>query len=613
MSSIERIAGIRPPSGQAPEDESQLGFRPRLPMTSWYWPSELLGTVGRVLMARMFGSYADQREMQAALEHRRRFHDFSDGDDLWLDFIADIGDGWNSCYSMAWLLAQPELALPYAGETILTRRGQVLIMGGDEVYPTPSPNAYRDRLAGPYLAALPAPPSDDGMALFAIPGNHDWYDGLVSFLRLFSQLRWIGGRQTRQARSYFALRLPHGWWLWGIDIQLNEALDRPQLEYFTALASEHVQPGDRVILCTPEPSWVHRYIKKTSDYGILDFLERQVIQPQGAQLALTLTGDLHHYSRYVDAAGGQPKVTAGGGGAFMHETHNLPQRIMVPQGGTETPFEKVVSFPAAAESRRLMWRNLGFPFLNPHFCFGWVSLRPFNITIGLLGGAYVVLAALLISAGRQENLARRLQVSTGKAFIAIADALLHALWQAPALLLVLVFLAIATYRFCDLKKPWWRLFWGIGHGTAHFVLCLGLTGAFLWFNLHVLRLPMAPPTILDREAIALSVVFSSVFALEMQILGGIAAGLLFGLYLTVTNLWFHGHTDEASAALRIPDFKNFVRLHVQPDGCLTMYPVCVRRVCRQWRFRPGVQGAPWFAPEDENLQPRLIEPSVAIR
>ena len=46
-----------------------------------------------------------------------------------------------------------------------------------------------------------------------MPGNHDWYDGLKAFRRLFCTGRSIGAWRTRQERSYFACRLTHGWWL----------------------------------------------------------------------------------------------------------------------------------------------------------------------------------------------------------------------------------------------------------------------------------------------------------------------------------------------------------------------------------------------------------------
>ena len=86
-------------------------------------------------------------------------------------------------------------------------------------------------MAGPYAAALPAV-SGHVPVLFAIPGNHDWYDGLTSFTRQFCQRRTIGAWQTEQFRSYFAAKLIRNWWIWGIDIQLGSDIDYPQLRYF---------------------------------------------------------------------------------------------------------------------------------------------------------------------------------------------------------------------------------------------------------------------------------------------------------------------------------------------------------------------------------------------
>ena len=92
-------------------------------------------------------------------------------------------------------------------------------------------------------------------ALLAIPGNHDWYDGLTNFVRIFCQDGFVGGWKTRQRRSYFAARLPHGWWLWGVDIQFDTYIDKPQLDYFRA-AGAGMKAGDRVILATGKPSWM---------------------------------------------------------------------------------------------------------------------------------------------------------------------------------------------------------------------------------------------------------------------------------------------------------------------------------------------------------------------
>src|SRR4030095_15029834 len=69
--------------------------------------------------------------------------------------------------------------------------------------------------------------------VYAIPGNHDWYDGLLMFLAFFCRKKpWhIGGWRTRQRRSYFALRVTEKWWIWCIDIQLANDMDQPQADY----------------------------------------------------------------------------------------------------------------------------------------------------------------------------------------------------------------------------------------------------------------------------------------------------------------------------------------------------------------------------------------------
>ena len=64
-----------------------------------------------------------------------------------------------------------------------------------------------------------------------------------------SQRRKIGGWKTLQRRSYFALKLPHRWWLWGIDIQLEGYIDQAQIDFFRKHVKSHMTPGDKVIVC----------------------------------------------------------------------------------------------------------------------------------------------------------------------------------------------------------------------------------------------------------------------------------------------------------------------------------------------------------------------------
>jgi hypothetical protein len=144
--------------------ELELGFA-RQRAVRWLSPSVLVNTGIRALLAAIFGSYSDKRELQAVLPGMVYWHD--EDDELWLDFVADLGDGFDATYSIASLLAAPSvdvgLQLP---------RGRLLILGGDEVYPTASARNYEDRTKGPYRAALPERPIY-GPTMFALPGNHD--------------------------------------------------------------------------------------------------------------------------------------------------------------------------------------------------------------------------------------------------------------------------------------------------------------------------------------------------------------------------------------------------------------------------------------------------------
>ncbi len=75
--------------------------------------------------------------------------------DFWFDYASDVGDGFDSTYAIADLLAQP-LALGHEGaEPVKTERGRLLVLGGDQVYPTANWQAYEERFRLPYGLALP--------------------------------------------------------------------------------------------------------------------------------------------------------------------------------------------------------------------------------------------------------------------------------------------------------------------------------------------------------------------------------------------------------------------------------------------------------------------------
>jgi hypothetical protein len=560
------VAAVAAPRPASLEPE-QLGFHTRGPVR-WLGPLLLATTGARVILAEQFGAYLDKRELQSALAPPRLDHTGST--EFWFDYTADVGDGFDATYSVAYLLAQPSLDL--AGRVL--PRGQILVLGGDQVYPTPSAPAYENRFRGPYRAAFPRTrPGESAPVMYALPGNHDWYDGLTAFLRVFARKNGhIGAWRTAQTRSYFGLRLPHGWWLFAIDAQPECYLDDPQLEYFRALVRDELAPGDRVIICTPNPAWVQAH-ERAEVYDTLDYFVRTVIDQEGQpeprkpiSVPLMLSGDQHHYARYVGPR--RQLITSGGGGAFLTATHQLPRRISVPPRRPITRttsrsdgYDLVRTYPSRPESRslgvgvftRLPWRNWGFVL-----CLGFVH------------------ALLLISlAGTRDGI----PTLTGATMMVVVMGM--ALFLAAGL-------TAGTRRARHYVA-------GTLHGLAH--LTLGYAGLRVWRHLPMQHWHRPLPTL--------------VALLGYGPVAAIVAGELVAFYLFLAS-HFRVNVNELFSGQSLGRFKGFLRIHIGADGTLTVYPVGLDRTCSRWRARPDdPPWAPWIAPATP-LHPQLIEPPVVI-
>src|SRR4051794_9459455 len=394
----------------------ELGFSPQ-DQVRWLAPAQLLRTAVQVGLASAFSTFTDKRELQRTFPADPLALAPDPDGGCWIDFMADTGDGFDSTYTVASLLAVEQLMVTGPdGERHQLPRGRLLVLGGDEVYPTASSERYEDRLKGPLRTALRAddvrPAVEVGgearpgaPLLLALPGNHDWYDGLTAFLRVFGQQRRIGGWQTVQGRSYFVMQLPGGWWLAGLDSQLGSEIDDPQLDFFRIQLTERLQPGDGVILCCASPTWV-RTPSDARAFDSFHYFERTVVtevtdrstgrtRPTGAQVRLWLTGDQHHYARYAEirepdrsndvvgameraepdrresqsvadrpaSADGSARqmITSGLGGAYLAPTHHLPTRLILPPAGsTERHHGEPIGYslaarwPSESESRGLV-------------------------------------------------------------------------------------------------------------------------------------------------------------------------------------------------------------------------------------------------------------------
>lgn len=596
-------------------------------MVDWLSPSQLAATGLKAAVSATFGAYADQREVQAALAPISADLDY-DGDyaaeespageraepagedDFWFDFAADLGDGFDPTYAVAYLLSRPELEVAGAGRALA--RGRFLVLGGDQVYPTASHDEYEHRFIGPYRAAFPWRTEGQRPAdLFLIPGNHDWYDGLTSFTRLFTQGRWVGGWKTRQRRSYFALRLPRGWWLWGTDIQLGTGIDLPQANYFRRIAERMEREAEqrgapaRLILCSAQPTWVYggpaprrsvfpgcRLKVDPDAFRALAWFERAVIAPRGIRLEVTLSGDLHHYARYERAdagvedepAGPEQRITSGGGGAYLYPTHHMPAELALPVDPYGRPeyrarYTRQETFPRAGHSRRLgRWSWLALPVRNWRFAlllsavylfFGWMLQ---SASTG--GDLFVGPAASGADAAPARTLTERLEDLGWRERAGALRAYWDVLRHSPASVLfgLLVVFGLRAFRLRAGDTRWGVA--GVVHGLAHLLLAGGL----VWLAAAVRA---AFGAHLDH-AQGVVLVVAEVFA------GGwLLGGWLFGFYMMATSRASGAHMDELFSSQSLAGWKNFLRLRIDAAGKLHVYPIAIERVPRgrEWRYR----------------------------
>ena len=261
----------------SPLRQLRMGQLPK--MVSWYDP-RLLARIGvRTIVSSVFGQYADQRLMQAVtdpaedkdLVARYDYRDPNAGDPhkcvacdetgaFWIDYIADVGDGFE-CHATRWPTCWRRTASTCAAPAACaTARSS----SWAATSATRRPRARNTRSGCCSPSTGPSRSPNPDRKLFAIPGNHDWYDGLNAFDGLFCSSRdklsnaggnVIGGWQCQQHRSYWALRLPYNWWIWGADIQFSKYLDTSQVNYFERVA-EQMGPQDNLIICLAEPSWM---------------------------------------------------------------------------------------------------------------------------------------------------------------------------------------------------------------------------------------------------------------------------------------------------------------------------------------------------------------------
>ena len=430
----------------------------------------------------------------------------------------------------------------------------------------------------------------------------------VIFLKVFCQQRFIGNWQTKQRRSYFSLKLPHNYWIWGIDIQLNEDIDEPQKQYFIRVARQ-MNKNDKVILVTAKPAWIYKeWDKKDRSYERLKFFIEHYITDDKAdcigktfRLTAILTGDLHHYSHYCSYDENKKAdmhfVCAGGGGAALQLTHNLPEKLQKVEDEHQKPdpykpqyanklliqntkCEKV--YPSANKSKQLVTGNLLFFLKNPKIG-------------GLLAAIYCLVYWLVQSrtlAAGEPYMAQIANKDLGEWF----DATLSALGYTPMAVVLCTLLIIGFGFYGDNSRDnsaFPRIF-GFLHGLCHI---------FLMFSL-----PWIFASIHDYDSDTHAWGYLVLFGAEIFFAGYLLSGLVIGIYFYLSNLILKNHIGDSSASLVIEDYKNFLRMRITKQG-FTIYPIGIDIVTRNWK-RDDSKNELSFAGDKVNYD--LIEGPIEI-
>ena len=429
-------------------------------------------------------------------------------------------------------------------------RGAMLILGGDEVYPYASLERYENQMCGPYRLALPKGARSD---LLALPGNHDWYDNLEAFRAVFCSGDAIGGWRTHQDASWFSARLPQGWWLWALDTGLEGNLNPSQREYFAEMAAKMV-PGDQLVVCTPVPHWHLR--ERQADNAnddelacINGFLGEVV--PNFVTTSLFLAGDSHVYAHYVQqiqdeaCASGERivhHVTSGGGGAFLHPTHNLAPKV--PQSDND-PFAYQLEehWPPRSVSRHTLGGSIRTLVVDR-------QSPALSVPFALLHGAFL-LAATGIHA-RTRSLA---DIAGRWPMYIVGVLAIAAFW-----------FAIPAPNVADplVHRAGRRT--GLQHGLVQLLVLVAVTAA---------TTALFHGSGWDRRNVALAVAGSA--------MGGLLATGVFSTYLSSVNRRWRIHDNMAFSGRHIRGYKHFVRCRIDGEtGDLTLFVVGIDTVHPGW-------------------------------
>ena len=243
-----------------------------------------------------------------------------------------------------------------------------MVICSDVIYPSGDAEEYEDKFYRPYKN-YPGP-------IYALPGNHDWYDGLNGFMyhlcgaeaqargrasepvmagtdyrgafwrdRLRERLwrkptemaptvptrrrvwRPSPAQRSGQRSPYFAIQTGP-LLIVGIDTGMSGGIDREQGEWLRKVSREIDMPK---LLLTGKPIYVdgEYHPGAIEGGGTVDEIVREPVHRYVAAIG----GDVHNYQRYEVRVEGHAApiyyIVSGGGGAYMSATHKIP-RVSLP-------------------------------------------------------------------------------------------------------------------------------------------------------------------------------------------------------------------------------------------------------------------------------------------
>lgn len=580
--------------------DSEYYFTPQ-ESVNWFDFLKLKDTFMNVIDSEKMLGMIDKREVENAYAKDSKFC-YIDKEELWLDFMADTGDGFNSTTSVFYAITREELLLKdKVGIDTRLKRGDILTIGGDLVYPDASEIQYINRFKGPLRFVFPNTNTLDEKKshphLYAIPGNHDWYDGLSAFTRMMCQQKKIGGYKTNQNRSYFSLELRENLLFFGIDNQLKGDLDIPQIEYFKNIVKDKIILNKRlhIILNVAEPSWYEYWLRDTGRRpqrfdSVNYFMKELKKEYENIKFDIIVTGDIHHYAHYENNSNKNEEdvdhlITSGGGGAFKHVTSFLDRKeyIDLPNINNDTSnnykLDKDSKYPSSKFSEKHILKNLLFPFANREFTFYMMILVAVNTFVFYLFTNFQGYSIL---------------VNDSHTWVDIFKNMLHVIISYTLSLLPILLPGIVIFGIIHAVQPkeinqyklnkfkllkWLTFILAVVLQNLLFVSIIVVYYKSLHFNPNLQNISQIYTS--NNGCCVFWKALS--FVVVNSMLSGILLSTLYGIFLMISYRFWNFSITEASSSNIIEGYNNFLRFKITNDK-VHIYVIKVQKAYNWYKY-----------------------------